>query len=135
MNKGFNTVWYSHKNGPENKPHRQAKIRIYELASQAGYKAGGTPDNEVHFPEWNKESLSIFSWPMDVTLTKGFGFDMEVLDVEIDGLDHERTTRQRRDKHRDEVASSYGIKVIRFMKDDIVGKTAQTDQWILDRLE
>ncbi len=134
MAKGFNTVFYRHKNGAENGPHRKAKLRIYDLATENGYKAGGTPDNEIHFPEWNKESLSIITWPMDVCLTMGWGFDMLVVDVEIDGEDHQRRSRQNRDKHRDEVAGSFGIRVVRFEKDSIVGKNAESDEWILARL-
>lgn len=128
LTRGFNTSYYRFKNGPENPIHHKAKERIYDLAPLYGWKAGGTPDTETHFPEFDKDALRIITWPMDVCLTKGLMWDKEILDVEVDGEDHRRDGRVKKDNHRDKAAEILGIKVVRIAKDLVIGKNALSDE-------
>jgi hypothetical protein len=139
---GFNTSLYRYKKQGKKDEHWYAVERIYNLAEKnrrwqaAETKAGrASPDYEVAFPEFVVDPvLDVIGWPMDVCLTIGLAFDKVVMDIEVDGKDHERGIRFEKDAKRDRAAKQLGIIVVRIDKSRVIGKNALTDEQLSEEL-
>ena len=130
MAKGFNTSFYPYEKNP-NSDHTKAEYRMYELVHSCGWKTPGTPDNEIECPAFDIEKGRIFTWPMDVFCWRMGKDGIEALDIEIDGESHAK--RKGKDKGRDEDIQRFGIRVVRILKEEVVGKYAQPDEYLIKK--